>query len=81
MSSSAVAQQPISTAGYHPARPDDLVRPRFRIGGRIATGPALLDADTRCQRYRLGVRWPPTLDTGTNRVGFLCTTRLSRGRL
>jgi hypothetical protein len=81
MSSSAVAQQAVSAAGYDPAGPDDLVQPRRDSGGRTATDPALRDADTHCQRHRLAVRRPPKIDIRINRVGFLCTTRLSRGRL
>ena len=81
MSSSAVAQQAVSAADYEPARLDDLVQPRRDSGGRIATDAAVRDPDTHCQRHRLAARRPPTIDIRINRVGFLCTTRLSRGRL
>jgi hypothetical protein len=65
MSSSAVAQQAGSAAGYDPAQPGNRARPRFRVPRRIVEGVAFLGAATLCWRYQPAAQEPLRIDTGT----------------
>jgi hypothetical protein len=84
MSSSAVAQQAGSAAGYDPAQPGNRARPRFRVPRRIVEGVAVLGAATatHCGRYQPAAQEPSRIDTGTSRVGLRFIVRaaqLTRG--